>query len=97
MNKTAPPKTTKLAYKGNVTELPVFNGTGCPAVIDIGTSRIGDMLRGKCGLVVGVANENSIAFGCAAKLRAFGAALAVTYLNEKAERYVRPPRRADQC
>lgn len=53
-------------------------------------SRIGDMLRGKRGLVVGVANENSIAFGCAAKLRAFGAELAVTYLNEKAERYVRP-------
>ena len=53
-------------------------------------SRIGDMLRGKCGLVVGVANENSIAFGCAAKLRAFGAELAVTYLNEKAERHVRP-------
>lgn len=53
-------------------------------------SRIGDMLRGKCGLVVGVANENSIAFGCAAKLRAFGAELAVTYLNEKSERYVRP-------
>ena len=34
---------------------------------------IGDMLRGKRGLVVGVANENSIAFGCASKLRAFGA------------------------
>jgi len=53
-------------------------------------SRIGDMLRGKRGLVVGVANENSIAFGCAAKLRAFGADLALTYLNEKSERYVRP-------
>jgi len=53
-------------------------------------TRIGDMLRGKRGLVVGVANENSIAYGCAAKLRAFGAELAVTYLNEKAERYVRP-------
>ena len=53
-------------------------------------SRIGDMLRGKRGLVVGVANENSIAFGCAAKLRAFGAELAVTYANEKSERYVRP-------
>jgi enoyl-[acyl-carrier protein] reductase I len=52
--------------------------------------RIGDMLRGKRGLVVGVANENSIAFGCAAKLRAFGADLALTYLNEKSERYVRP-------
>ncbi|AZG78531.1 MAG: enoyl-[acyl-carrier-protein] reductase FabI [Methylocystis sp.] len=48
------------------------------------------MLRGKRGLVVGVANENSIAFGCASKLRAFGAELAVTYANEKSERYVRP-------
>jgi enoyl-[acyl-carrier protein] reductase I len=53
-------------------------------------SRIGDMLRGKRGLVVGVANENSIAFGCASKLRAFGAELAITYANEKSERYVRP-------
>lgn len=53
-------------------------------------TRIGDMLRGKRGLVVGVANEDSIAFGCAAKLRAFGAELAVTYLNEKSERFVRP-------
>jgi len=53
-------------------------------------SRIGDMLRGKRGLVVGIANEHSIAFGCAAKLRGFGAELAVTYVNEKAERFVRP-------
>lgn len=52
--------------------------------------RIGDMLKGRRGLVVGIANELSIAFGCAAKLRAFGAELAVTYLNEKAEKYVRP-------
>jgi len=53
-------------------------------------SRVGDMLRGRRGLVVGIANEHSIAFGCAAKLRAFGAELAVTYLNEKSERFVRP-------
>ncbi len=53
-------------------------------------SRIGDMLKGKRGLVVGVANEHSIAFGCAAKLRAFGAEVALTHLNEKAEKYVRP-------
>ncbi|WP_171015162.1 enoyl-ACP reductase FabI [Methylocystis sp. B8] len=53
-------------------------------------SRIGDMLRGKRGLVVGVANEHSIAFGCASKLRAFGAELAITYANEKSEKYVRP-------
>ncbi|MBS0559846.1 MAG: enoyl-ACP reductase FabI [Proteobacteria bacterium] len=53
-------------------------------------TRVGEMLRGKRGLVVGIANCDSIAFGCAAKLRAFGADLAVTYLNEKAEKYVRP-------
>jgi len=52
--------------------------------------RIGEMLRGKRGLVVGIANEHSIAFGCAAKLRAFGAELAITWLNDKAERFVRP-------
>ncbi len=53
-------------------------------------ARIGEMLKGKRGLVVGIANEHSIAFGCAAKLRAFGAELAVTFVNEKAERFVRP-------
>ena len=53
-------------------------------------SRVGDMLSGMRGLVVGIANEHSIAFGCAAKLRAFGAELAVTYLNEKAKPYVQP-------
>ncbi|WP_413789048.1 enoyl-ACP reductase FabI [Rhodopila sp.] len=52
--------------------------------------RIGDMLRGRRGLVVGIANQDSIAYGCAVKLRAFGAEVAVTYLNDKAERFVRP-------
>lgn len=37
MNKTSTPKATKLAYKGNVTELPVLEGTRGPAVIDFGT------------------------------------------------------------
>jgi enoyl-[acyl-carrier protein] reductase I len=60
-----------------------------PKVWDPDT-RIGDMLAGKRGLVVGVANEHSIAFGCAAKLRGFGAELALTYLNEKSKRFVQP-------
>src|SRR5437660_12003366 len=51
---------------------------------------IGEMLKGKRGLVVGIANDASIAYGCAAKLRAFGAELAVTWLNAKAETFVRP-------
>jgi enoyl-[acyl-carrier protein] reductase I len=60
-----------------------------PKVWDENT-RIGDMLKGKRGLVVGVANGDSIAFGCAAKLRAFGAEIALTYLNDKAKPHVAP-------
>jgi len=60
-----------------------------PKVWDENT-RIGDMLKGKRGLVVGVANGDSIAFGCAAKLRAFGADIALTYLNDKAKPHVEP-------
>ena len=48
------------------------------------------LLEGKKGLIVGIANENSIAWGCAKAFRAFGAELAVTYLNEKAKTYVEP-------
>ena len=47
-------------------------------------------LNGKKALVVGVANEHSIAWGCAQALASQGAEVAVTYLNEKAERFVRP-------
>ena len=47
-------------------------------------------LEGKRGLVVGIANENSIAWGCAKAFRAFGAEVAVTYLNDKARKYVDP-------
>lgn len=60
-----------------------------PKVWDENT-RIGDMLKGRRGLVVGVANGDSIAFGCAAKLRAFGADIALTYLNDKARPHVEP-------
>jgi enoyl-[acyl-carrier protein] reductase I len=48
------------------------------------------ILEGKKGLVVGIANEHSIAWGCAKAFRAFGAEVAVTYLNEKAKKYVEP-------
>lgn len=47
-------------------------------------------LQGKKGLVVGIANEHSIAWGCAHAFHEAGAELAITYLNEKAEPYVRP-------
>jgi len=48
------------------------------------------LLEGKKGLIVGIANEHSIAWGCAKAFRAFGAELAVTYLNDKAKKYVEP-------
>jgi enoyl-[acyl-carrier protein] reductase I len=47
-------------------------------------------LEGRKALVIGIANEQSIAWGCAKWLRALGADLAVTYLNEKAKRFVEP-------
>ena len=48
------------------------------------------LLEGKRGLVIGIANEQSIAWGCAKAFRALGAELAVTYLNDKAKVYVDP-------
>ncbi|MGL5632130.1 MAG: enoyl-ACP reductase FabI [Azovibrio sp.] len=47
-------------------------------------------LHGKKGLVVGVANNNSIAYGCAKAFGLCGADLAITYMNAKAEPHVRP-------
>lgn len=47
-------------------------------------------LAGKKGLVVGIANEHSIAYGCAKAFHAAGADVAITYLNATAEPYVRP-------
>lgn len=48
------------------------------------------LLKGRKGLVVGVANDQSIAWGCARAFRAFGAELAITYLNDKARPHVEP-------
>lgn len=47
-------------------------------------------LAGKKGLVVGIANDQSIAYGCAKFFAQQGADLAVTFLNEKAKKYVAP-------
>jgi enoyl-[acyl-carrier protein] reductase I len=48
------------------------------------------VLKGAKALVVGVANEHSIACGCARAFRELGADLAITYLNEKSKPYVEP-------
>jgi enoyl-[acyl-carrier protein] reductase I len=48
------------------------------------------VLAGKKALVVGIANEHSIAYGCANAFRSLGADLAITYLNDKARPHVAP-------
>jgi enoyl-[acyl-carrier protein] reductase I len=49
-----------------------------------------NVLKGSKALVVGVANEHSIAYGCAKAFHELGADLALTYLNDKAKPYVEP-------
>ena len=54
-------------------------------------------LRGKRGLILGIANDRSIAWGCARVMAACGAEVAVTYLDDNAEPYVRPLAESLQC
>ena len=51
---------------------------------------LGTILKGKRGLIAGIANEHSIAAGCATAMSAAGAQLAITYGNEKARPFVAP-------
>ncbi|TFW27156.1 enoyl-ACP reductase FabI [Massilia horti] len=48
------------------------------------------VLKGAKALVTGIANDQSIAYGCAKAFRELGAELAITYLNEKSRGYVEP-------
>ena len=48
------------------------------------------ILNGKKALIVGIANDRSIAWGCARAFRALGADLAITYLNDKARPHIEP-------
>ena len=48
------------------------------------------MLEGKKGLIIGVANDHSIAAGCASEMAKDGARLALTYLNDKAKPFAAP-------
>ena len=50
----------------------------------------GGILSGKKAIVVGIANDVSIAYGCAWMFREAGAELAITWLNDKARPYVEP-------
>ena len=53
-------------------------------------AHIRPVLAGHKALVVGVANDQSIAYGCAKAFRTVGAELAITWLNERARPYVEP-------
>jgi len=57
---------------------------------DFGNMPTGNLMAGKRGLVMGVANKNSIAWGIAQQLAAQGAELAFSYQGESLERRVRP-------
>ena len=52
--------------------------------------RTGTLMRGRRGLVMGIANDRSIAWGIAAACAAQGAELAFTFQGEALERRVRP-------
>jgi enoyl-[acyl-carrier protein] reductase I len=47
-------------------------------------------LTGKKGLIIGIANDQSIAYACAQAIVAQGAEIAITYLNEKTKTYTQP-------
>ncbi|MBY0561032.1 enoyl-ACP reductase FabI [Hyphomicrobium sp.] len=49
-----------------------------------------NLLMGKKALVTGIANDQSIAWGCAKAFRFFGADVAITYLNDRAKPHVEP-------
>ena len=48
------------------------------------------ILKGRKALIVGVANDRSIAWGCAQQMHRSGAEIAMTYLNDRARPYVEP-------
>lgn len=57
---------------------------------DLGRPEIRPILTGHRSLIVGIANEQSIAYGCAKAFRIAGAELAITWLNDKARSHVEP-------
>ena len=54
--------------------------------------KIRQVLAGQKALVVGVANDQSIAYGCAKAFRTVGAELAITWLNEAGRQFQRGQR-----
>lgn len=80
-------KVKKIAEDYPGTHAPARTSKMSPSMIPAVKAKL---LEGKRGLIVGIANDQSIAWGCAKAFRALGAELAVTYLNDKAKKYVEP-------
>ena len=57
---------------------------------DLKGKRSGEPLAGKKGMVIGIANDQSIAWGCAQAFRGIGADLCITYLNDKTKKFTQP-------
>src|SRR4051812_25996346 len=68
--------------------MPCANQPRLPETDMSGTIR--PVLTGQKALIVGVANDQSIAYGCAKAFGEVGADLAVTWLNERARPHVEP-------
>jgi len=66
------------------------DSTQAQAETDSALPARGTLMQGKRGVVMGVANERSLAWGIAAACAAQGAELAFTYLGEALEKRVRP-------
>src|SRR5215471_5924833 len=58
--------------------------------VETSSGRLPPVLDGRKALIVGVANDRSIAWGCAQAMHRAGAEIAMTYLNDKARPYVEP-------
>jgi enoyl-[acyl-carrier protein] reductase I len=73
-----------MPFEGRPVDIPF---QGWRTMIDLASL---ELLKGKKALVTGVANDQSIAWGCAKAFHAFGADIAMTYLNEKTKRFIEP-------
>ena len=65
-----------------------FGGTNAALIFEKGL--IMNFMKGKKGLIMGVANERSIAWGISQKLAEAGAELAFTYLGDALKKRVIP-------
>ena len=85
-----PPRVLRRGGHGRRGAAQVCAGGNSLKECSMGDDTLRPVLAGQKALVIGVANDDSIAYGCAKAFRATGADLAITWLNEKARPYVEP-------